>query len=262
MKAVPRCHGSFHLFQCPICPPLHTPAGSQVTLCFCRIIVRMANYNQTTQEVARPSDLLAGVQTYVASLHCLSSYINVDVTRLVKSVLLQQTQPLDSRGGQTVTTVYTNWCVSLHGSDKAAYQFPDTCDSIMHRNVQEANTHTHAQDGATTWSRLLSLYHFLFSCPSSLTFILLNSVVFSIKLSGFCVSSAPQVPGESLATGEQLPHRPLSQNALLCQPDVRQWAEFQSGGVLGCVRLASEPNHSYSVCSLRQQREHVYSEGV
>lgn len=76
----------------------------------------MANYNQTTQEIARPSDLLAGVRTYVASLHSLSSYINVDITRLVKSVLLQQTQPLDSRGVQTVTTLYTNWCVILLAS--------------------------------------------------------------------------------------------------------------------------------------------------
>ncbi|KAK1900779.1 Nck-associated protein 1-like [Dissostichus eleginoides] len=73
------------------------------------IIVRMANYNQTTQEIARPSDLLAALRAYTASLHCLSSYINVDITRLVKNVLLQQTQPLDSRGGQTITTVFTTW---------------------------------------------------------------------------------------------------------------------------------------------------------
>ncbi|XP_022064354.1 nck-associated protein 1-like [Acanthochromis polyacanthus] len=73
------------------------------------IIVIMANYNQTTQEIARPSDLLAGIRAYTTNLHSLSSYINVDVTRLVKSVLLQQTQPLDSRGAQTVTTIYTNW---------------------------------------------------------------------------------------------------------------------------------------------------------
>ncbi|XP_035518339.1 nck-associated protein 1-like [Morone saxatilis] len=73
------------------------------------IIVRMANYNQTTQEIARPSDLLTKLRAYTASLHSLSGYINVDVTRLVKSVLLQQTQPLDSRGGPTVTTLYTNW---------------------------------------------------------------------------------------------------------------------------------------------------------
>lgn len=73
------------------------------------IIVRMTNYNQATQEIARPSDLLAGIRTYIASLHSLGSYVNVDITRMVKSVLLQQTQPLDSRGGQTITTLYTNW---------------------------------------------------------------------------------------------------------------------------------------------------------
>lgn len=73
----------------------------------------MANYKQTTQEIARPSDLLAGLRAYTASLHSLSGYINVDVTRLVKNVLLQQTQPLDSRGVQTVTTIYTNWCVQF-----------------------------------------------------------------------------------------------------------------------------------------------------
>nr|XP_046239235.1 nck-associated protein 1-like [Scatophagus argus] len=73
------------------------------------VIVRMANYNQTTQEIARPSDLLAGIRAYTASLHSLSGYINVDITRLVKNVLLQQTQPVDSRGGQTITTFYTNW---------------------------------------------------------------------------------------------------------------------------------------------------------
>lgn len=79
--------------------------------CFSRIIVRMANYNQTTQEIARPSELLVGIMAYTTSLQSLSSYINVDVTRLVKSVLLQQTRPQDARGAQTITTLYTNWCV-------------------------------------------------------------------------------------------------------------------------------------------------------
>lgn len=73
------------------------------------IIVRMANYNQTTQEIARPSELLVGLRSYTASLQSLSSYINVDVTRLVKSVLLQQTMPQDSRGSPTITTLYSNW---------------------------------------------------------------------------------------------------------------------------------------------------------
>nr|XP_020476127.1 nck-associated protein 1-like isoform X1 [Monopterus albus]XP_020476199.1 nck-associated protein 1-like isoform X1 [Monopterus albus]XP_020476271.1 nck-associated protein 1-like isoform X1 [Monopterus albus] len=82
---------------------------SQLEARLSEIIVKMANYNQTTQEIARPSDLLAAIRTYTASMHSLSSYINVDTTRLVKNVLLQQTQPLDSHGSQTITTIYTNW---------------------------------------------------------------------------------------------------------------------------------------------------------
>uniref|UniRef100_A0A671MNE2 Nck-associated protein 1-like n=1 Tax=Sinocyclocheilus anshuiensis TaxID=1608454 RepID=A0A671MNE2_9TELE len=73
-----------------------------------KVIVQMANYNQRTHEIAQPSDLLAGIQAYVTSLHSLSCYINIDVTRLVKNVLLQQMQPLDSYGAQTITTLYIN----------------------------------------------------------------------------------------------------------------------------------------------------------
>lgn len=73
----------------------------------------MANYNQTTHEIARPSELLVGLRSYTASLQSLSSYVNVDVTRLVKNVLLQQTMPQDSRGSSTITTLYSNWCVRV-----------------------------------------------------------------------------------------------------------------------------------------------------
>ncbi|XP_026096581.1 nck-associated protein 1-like [Carassius auratus] len=82
---------------------------SQLEIRLNKVIVQMANYNQSTHEIARPTDLLAGIQAYITSLHSLSCYINIDVTRLVKSVLLQQTQPLDSYGAQTITALYTNW---------------------------------------------------------------------------------------------------------------------------------------------------------
>ncbi|XP_041946705.1 nck-associated protein 1-like [Alosa sapidissima] len=82
---------------------------SQLEVKLTKIVVQMANYNQATQEISRPSDLLAAVRAYTTSLQTLSRYVNVDVTRLVKNVLLQQTQPLDSRGAQTITTLYTNW---------------------------------------------------------------------------------------------------------------------------------------------------------
>ncbi|XP_038149173.1 nck-associated protein 1-like [Cyprinodon tularosa] len=82
---------------------------SQLEMRLTEIIIKMTNYNQTTQEITRPSDLLAGIRSYTSCLHSLASYISVDVTRLVKNVLLQQTQPLDSQGGPTVTHYYTTW---------------------------------------------------------------------------------------------------------------------------------------------------------
>ncbi|XP_043979004.1 nck-associated protein 1-like [Gambusia affinis] len=82
---------------------------SQLEMRLTEIIIKMTNYNQTTQEITRPSDLLAGIRSYTASMHNLAGYINLDVTRLVKSVLLQQTQPLDSHGGPTVTHYFTTW---------------------------------------------------------------------------------------------------------------------------------------------------------
>ncbi|CAB1315576.1 unnamed protein product [Coregonus sp. 'balchen'] len=68
----------------------------------------MTHHNQTTQEIGHPSDHLAGIGAYTASLHSLSRYLSLDVTRLVKNVLLQQTQPLDSYRGQSITTFYTD----------------------------------------------------------------------------------------------------------------------------------------------------------
>jgi hypothetical protein len=44
----------------------------------------MANNSQPSQEITRPSDLLAAVRSYSASLHTISGYINLDVSRLVK----------------------------------------------------------------------------------------------------------------------------------------------------------------------------------
>ena len=80
----------------------------------------MANYNQTTQEISRPSDLLAGVQAYTTSLQTLNRYVNMDVARLVRNVLLQQTQPLDSRGNRTITTLYTNWYSSTSSTSSTS----------------------------------------------------------------------------------------------------------------------------------------------
>lgn len=167
----------------------------------------MANYNQTTQEIARPSDLLAGIRVYTATLHSLYSYISVDVTRLVRSVLLQQTQPLDSHGGQTITTIYTNWCV-IYGFifTVAACKCPFRANvstyinSLTHKDAQEAESHMQRSKQCRIHPVGFTLL-FLF-------FALLNGV-----------ACCAQVPGKSLASGQQLPHCPLSHHVLLCQPN-------------------------------------------
>ncbi|KAK2508331.1 hypothetical protein MC885_006275 [Smutsia gigantea] len=57
----------------------------------------------------RPSELLAGVKAYISFIQSLGQCLGVDVTRVIRNALLQQTQPLDSCGEQTITTLYTNW---------------------------------------------------------------------------------------------------------------------------------------------------------
>uniref|UniRef100_A0A672LNP7 Nck-associated protein 1-like n=1 Tax=Sinocyclocheilus grahami TaxID=75366 RepID=A0A672LNP7_SINGR len=113
------------------------------------VIVQMANYNQSTHEIARPTDLLAGIQAYVTSLHSLSCYINIDVTRLVKNVLLQQTQPLDSYGTQTITTLYTNWFLEglLRQASSALIVHCPTTQCFVNQNTENEQSF-HAEEYA------------------------------------------------------------------------------------------------------------------
>lgn len=82
---------------------------TQLELRLSRIIVRLVNFNPNTREIRRPSELLLMMESYMSSLHTLSAFINIDVSRVMKSVLLQHTHPLDAQGTHTITTLYTNW---------------------------------------------------------------------------------------------------------------------------------------------------------
>lgn len=75
----------------------------------CRHVVSMLNYNADTQDIARPSEVLARIQSYMASLRTLELYVNIDMTRVLTAVLLQETQQLDSRGESTIASIYTAW---------------------------------------------------------------------------------------------------------------------------------------------------------
>lgn len=78
-----------------------------------RSIVGMTMYNQATQEIAKPSELLTSVRAYMTVLQSIENYVTIDITRVFNNVLLQQTQHLDSHGEPTITSLYTNWWVHL-----------------------------------------------------------------------------------------------------------------------------------------------------
>ncbi|XP_047666114.1 nck-associated protein 1-like [Tachysurus fulvidraco] len=82
---------------------------TQLELRLSKLIVRLVNFNPNTREICRPSELLAMIESYMTSLHTMSAFINIDISRVMKNVLLQHTHPLDSQGTHTITTLYTNW---------------------------------------------------------------------------------------------------------------------------------------------------------
>ncbi|XP_072775669.1 nck-associated protein 1-like isoform X2 [Taeniopygia guttata] len=74
-----------------------------------RAIVAMAGYSQATQEVARPSEVLAGLVAYLGQVQRLGQLVALDTGRLLRTVLLQQSQPRDGSGQPTLTAIYTDW---------------------------------------------------------------------------------------------------------------------------------------------------------
>lgn len=100
---------SFSVFEHTIFPSEYLSSHLESRLN--RAIVSLAGYNATTQEILRPSELLAGVKAYISFIQSLAQFLGTDASRIVRNALLQQTQPLDSCGEQTVTTLYTNWSV-------------------------------------------------------------------------------------------------------------------------------------------------------
>uniref|UniRef100_A0A671E263 NCK associated protein 1 like n=1 Tax=Rhinolophus ferrumequinum TaxID=59479 RepID=A0A671E263_RHIFE len=98
---------SFSVFEHTVFPSEYLSSHLEARLN--RAIVWLAGYNATTQEIARPSELLAGVKAYIGFIQSLAQFLGADVSRVIRNALLQQTQPLDTCGEQTITTFYTNW---------------------------------------------------------------------------------------------------------------------------------------------------------
>ncbi|XP_014239900.1 membrane-associated protein Hem [Cimex lectularius] len=76
---------------------------------FSRSFVAMAMFDPDTNEIAKPTELLASVRAYMNVLQTVENYVHIDITRVFNNTLLQQTQQMDSHGEKTVAALYTHW---------------------------------------------------------------------------------------------------------------------------------------------------------
>ncbi|XP_050771916.1 nck-associated protein 1-like [Gopherus flavomarginatus] len=120
---------SFTVFEHTVTPAEYL--SSHVETHLNRSFVWMASYNQATQEIAWPSEVLAGLHSYLAFIQSLRHFTCVDSSCIIRNVLLQQTQPLDSSREQTLTTIYTNWYLEmlLRQASTGAIVLPLSCVS-------------------------------------------------------------------------------------------------------------------------------------
>ncbi|CAI5449654.1 unnamed protein product [Caenorhabditis angaria] len=61
----------------------------------------------------RPSDMLLALQAYMTVYQNLDTAITLDISQIMQSVLLQQTQSVDSRNKDTITSLYTKWYLEV-----------------------------------------------------------------------------------------------------------------------------------------------------
>lgn len=76
---------------------------------FAKALVGMVMYSPDTNEIAKPSELLLCVRSYMNVLQTVENYVHIDITRVFNNCLLQQTQPMDSHGEKTIASIYTQW---------------------------------------------------------------------------------------------------------------------------------------------------------
>ncbi|KAL1505704.1 hypothetical protein ABEB36_005209 [Hypothenemus hampei] len=76
---------------------------------FAKALVGMVMYNPDTHEIAKPSELLVCVRSYMNVLQTVENYVHIDITRVFNNCLLQQTQAMDSHGEKTIASIYTQW---------------------------------------------------------------------------------------------------------------------------------------------------------
>lgn len=87
--------------------------NSQLEEFFTKSVVTMAQFDSDNLRIARPSEVLSNIKATMASLRGLENHTGVDMARLFNHVLLQQTQPEDSQGAITITSMYATWYLDV-----------------------------------------------------------------------------------------------------------------------------------------------------
>ena len=59
---------------------------------FSQALAGIVMYSPETSEIAKPSELLTSVKSYMSILQCVENYVIIDITTGFNNVLLQQTQ--------------------------------------------------------------------------------------------------------------------------------------------------------------------------
>ncbi|VDP07691.1 unnamed protein product [Soboliphyme baturini] len=80
---------------------------------FNKAFLNLTVYSAEAQTIAKPSDLLNNMWSYIQVLKSLENYIDMDIKRILNEVLLRQMQPLDYQGSETITTLYTRWYLEV-----------------------------------------------------------------------------------------------------------------------------------------------------
>ncbi|CAG0916090.1 unnamed protein product [Notodromas monacha] len=80
---------------------------------FAKALVGMVSYNPDTMEIAKPSEFLDSVRSYMNVLQFVENYVHLDMSRVFNNVLLQQTQNQDPLGEKTIAQLYCHYYSSV-----------------------------------------------------------------------------------------------------------------------------------------------------
>ena len=76
---------------------------------FLQALAGMAMCNLDANEIAKPTELLASIYTYMSVLQSVENFVQIDMSQIFNFVLLQHTQQWDYTGAKTITASYIQW---------------------------------------------------------------------------------------------------------------------------------------------------------